>query len=277
MAIKAIVLDIDGTLLNSDKEISPRTKEVLIRAQKKGLKLVLASGRPTRGIMEYADILEMQKYNGLLVSYNGARVEDCETNEILFDEAISIADGKAVLQHLQQFDVIPMLDKDDYMYVNNVFNNEITWRGNKINIIEHEARGGNYKLCEKADLAAFLDYKINKILTAGDPQYLAANYKAIMEPFENKLNGMFTADFYFEFTAKGIDKAKALASALRPLNITKDDIIAFGDGENDISLVQYAGIGVAMENAVTRLKEQADKITLSNDHDGIAHMLETLI
>ena len=85
---------------------------------------------------------------------------------------------------------------------------------------------------------------------------------------------MFTAPFYFEITAKDIDKAKALETVLKPLNIKQDEIIAFGDGHNDISIIKYAGIGVAMENAVPDLKEIADEITLSNNQDGIA---ETLI
>lgn len=273
MNIKAIVLDIDGTLLNSNKEISPKTHAALIEAQEKGIKLILASGRPTSGMMKYADLLQMKKHHGLLVSYNGARVVDCQTNEILFDEALSVEEGKAVLEHLKQFEVIPMIDKDDYMYVNDVFNNKIVWRDHEINIIEYEARGGNYKLCEQADLAAFLDYRVNKILTAADPTYLSNHYKAIMEPFKTSLSCMFTADFFFEFTAKGIDKAKALESVLHPLGITRDEVIAFGDGHNDISMVQYAGIGVAMENAVEELKAIADEITLSFDEDGIAHML----
>ena len=95
-----------------------------------------------------------------------------------------------------------------------------------------------------------------------------------MEPFKDKLNCMFTAPFYFEFTAKNIDKAKALDTVLKPLNITADEVIAFGDGHNDISIVKYAGIGVAMENAVSDLKEIADEITLSNEQDGIAESLK---
>lgn len=277
MTIKAIILDIDGTLLNNEKGISPRTRDSLISAQEKGVKLILASGRPTTGMMKYAEMLEMKKHHGLLVSYNGARVVDCQTYKILFDEAMSVEDGKAVLEHLKKFDVIPMIDKDDYMYVNDVFNNELDLNGEKINIIEYESRGGNYKLCEKEDLADFLDYRINKILVAGDPTYLLENYKDIQAPFEDNLSCMFTAPVYFEFTAKGIDKAKALDSVLLPMGISSEETIAFGDGHNDISMVDYAGIGVAMENAVDDLKKIADRITLSNNEDGIAHVLEDLI
>lgn len=272
--IKAIVMDVDGTLTNEKKEIPEKTKKVLKKAQANGIRLILASGRPTTGLMKFGKELEMDKNNGLFVAFNGSKVINCENMEELFNEPMSVEEGKAVLEHMKKFNVKPMIDKGEYMYVNNVFDNKIHDKtGNEINIIEYESRGGNYKLCEKDDLAAFVDYKLNKILTAGEPDYLEAHYKEMMEPFKNKLSCMFTASFYFEFTAKGIDKAKALDTVLKDLNISSDEIIAFGDGQNDLSIIKYAGIGVAMGNAVDELKENADEITLSNEEDGIAHTL----
>lgn len=277
MTHRAIVMDIDGTLLNSKKQISDLTREALIAAQNKGVQLILASGRPTAAMTHYAEILEMNQNHGLLVSYNGSRVVDSETGETLYNQPISVKDGKAVLEHLKQFDVIVMIEKNDYMMVNDVFHNQISYLGKEMNIIEYEARGGQYKLCEIIDLSDFLDYEINKILIAGDPDYLQANYKEIMRPFDGKLNCMFTAPFYFEFTADGIDKAKALDAVFGPLGIDRDDVIAFGDGHNDMTMLQYCGTGIAMGNAVEDLKAIADEIGLSNDEDGIAKMLATFI
>lgn len=277
MTTQAIILDIDGTLLNDDKKISPETKKALITAQQNGVKLILASGRPTTGMHLYAEQLEMKKYHGLLVSYNGAKVVDCQTKEELFNQTLTIAEGKAVLEHMKQFEVKVMIDKDDYMYVNNVYDCYIPYKDEEINIIQYESRGGNFKLCEKEDLAAFLDYRINKILTAGDPDYMQKNYQAMMAPFKNTLNCVFTADFYFEFTAKNIDKAKALDTVLTPMGIHAENIIAFGDGHNDITMVKYAGTGIAMDNAVPELKAVANSITLSNNKDGIAHVLNNFI
>ncbi|MBC1939371.1 HAD family phosphatase [Listeria welshimeri] len=277
MTTQAIILDIDGTLLNDDKKISSETKKALITAQQNGVKLILASGRPTTGMHLYAEQLEMEKYHGLLVSYNGAKVVDCQTKEELFNQTLTIAEGKAVLEHMKQFEVKVMIDKDDYMYVNNVYDCYIPYKGEEINIIQYESRGGNFKLCEKEDLAAFLDYRINKILTAGDPDYMQKNYQAMMAPFKNTLNCVFTADFYFEFTAKNIDKAKALDTVLTPMGIHAENIIAFGDGHNDITMVKYAGTGIAMDNAVPELKAVANSITLSNNKDGIAHVLNNFI
>ena len=275
--IKVIIMDVDGTLTNKNKIITDKTKNALLKAQAAGAILILASGRPTSGLMDLAKELKMDENHGLLVSYNGSKVIDCETHKVLFNEAMRVEEGQAVLEHLKQFNVRPMIDKDDYMYVNDVFDNEIYYKGKPLNIIQYEARGGKYKLCEKEDLAAFANYPLNKILTAGDPEYLQAHYKEMMEPFKDTLSCMFTSDVYFEFTAKGIDKAKALDTVLIPMGYKKEEMIAFGDGHNDASMIKYAGIGVAMANAVEDLKQIADEVTLSYEEDGIAHTLSKYI
>lgn len=271
--IKVIILDVDGTLTNSEKVITKKTKDALMKAQEQGAILILASGRPTSGLRDFAKELKMDENHGLLVSFNGSKVVDCETNKVLFNETMTVEEGQAVLEHMKKFKVKPMIDKDDYMYVNDVYDCYIDNGGKPFNIIKYESRGGKFKLCEMDDLAAFADYPLNKILTAGDPEYLKEHYKEMMEPFKDTLSCMFTAPFYFEFTAKGIDKAKALDTVLIPIGYKREEMIAFGDGHNDASMVKYAGIGVAMENAVADLKAIADEVTLSNEEDGIAYTL----
>lgn len=275
--IKVIIMDVDGTLTNGKKVITEKTKDALIKAQKAGAILILASGRPTSGLIDFARKLKMEENHGLLVSFNGAKVVDCETNEVLFNETMTVEQGQAVLEHMKKFDVKPMIDKGDYMYVNDVFNNQIHHNDTLINIIQYESRGGKFRLCEKDDLAAFADYPLNKILIAGDPEYLQEHYKEMMEPFKDTLSCMFTAPFYFEFTAEGIDKAKALDTVLIPMGYKREEMIAFGDGHNDASMVKYAGVGVAMANAVDDLIAIADEVTFSNEEDGIAYTLSKYI
>lgn len=275
---KVIIMDVDGTLTNSQKQIGARTKEALIDAQRKGALLVLASGRPTSGLVDLGKELEMDQHHGLFVAFNGSKVLDCQTNEVLFNQTMSIEEGKAVLEHMKNFNrVRPMIDKGDYMYVTDVYDCYIEFNGQSFNVYQYESRGGKYKLCEVDDLAKFVDYPLNKILTTADPQYLKANFAKMREPFIGKLNCMFTGAFYYEFTALGVDKAKALDSVLIPMGYQKSDMIAFGDGQNDATMVEYAGLGVAMANAVPELKRVADYVTEDNDHEGIAVALERFL
>lgn len=274
MTIKAIVLDIDGTLLNSEKKISEKTKQSLIHAQKKGVKVILASGRPTSGMLSLAKELLMDVYEGFLVSYNGAVAMDCLTHQPIFSKVIPNDSAKKILNHLKQFQLIPMINDETYMYVNDVYNNQLQLPDGPFNIIEYESRGGQFLLCEVKDLAEFVDFPLYKILIAGDPEYLQQNHLAIKEPFLDQVTAAFSAPFYLEFTMKGIDKAKALNEIAAQLSITQNEILSFGDGQNDRSIIEYAGTGIAMGNAVDELKEIADDVTLSNDEDGIAVALE---
>lgn len=274
MSICVIIMDIDGTLFNSKRQLSPENRAALLKAQEAGAILVLASGRPTTGLVPIARNLEMDKHHGLLVSYNGSRVVDCETMEVLFDQAMTVEEGRAVLEHIKKFDrVRPIVDKGEYMVVKDVYDSDIDFNGGRFNVIQYESRGNSYKLYEVDDMVEFADFPINKILTFSDPEYLEAHYKEMMEPFKDSLSCMFTSPFYFEYTAKGIDKAKALETVLIPMGYKREEMIAFGDGHNDESMVRFAGIGVAMENAVQALKDVADDITLTNDEDGVAHSL----
>lgn len=273
MSIRVIALDIDGTLTNSKKEITPKTKAALKKAQEDGIRLVIASGRPDRGLKQYVEELELDKHHGLCVCFNGARVFDSQTGEVLFNETMQIEQAKNVLEHMKKFKVSPVLYKGDCMYVADQANATVTYKGNELDVVEYEANNCHYRICEVEDLAAIADWEPNKILTAGDPAYLKEYFEEMREPFQDTLNAMFTADFYYEFTPKGIDKAKALDTVLTAMGYQREEMIAFGDSENDESMIKYAGIGVAMANATDELKAVADEITLSNEEDGIAAAL----
>lgn len=273
MSIKVILMDVDGTLANSDKKVTQETREALLKAQDAGVLLVLASGRTDNGLKYYANELNMGEHHGLLICNNGATVLDYQTKEVLFSQALSIEEGKEVLEHLKKFDVCPVVAKGEYMYVNDVFNNTIEKDGKPWNVLEYESRSNNYKLCEIEDLTAWCDFEISKILTYGEPSYLQEHYEEMKVPFGERINSMFTAPFYYEFTATGVDKTKAIKKAIEISGFHADEMIAFGDAQNDKTMVEYAGIGVAMGNATDELKEVADYITDDLDHDGIAKAL----
>ena len=159
------------------------------------------------------------------------------------------------------------------MYVNDAYKGVLQLENGLKNIMEHEAHGNHYPLCEVFDLASFVDFPVEKILTLGQPEYLQQHWQEMAAPFQDRLASMFTAPFYYEYTAKGIDKAAAIRESLRKLGYTREEMIAFGDAQNDKTMIEYAGIGVAMGNATDELKAAADEITASNDEDGIAESL----
>ena len=272
--IKTILLDIDGTLTNDKKVITPKTKEALLAAQEKGVRLALASGRPDMGLYKWAKELEMDTHHGIFICYNGAKVVDCESGEELFSQSLSREEAKAVLTHLKQFDITPIIARGEYMHTTNVFGCMIDYKGAPFNVVEYESRGNHYILCEHKDLAEWVDFPVEKILTAASPEYLRANYEEMQKPFKDSLSCMFTGDFYFEYTAQGVNKAKAIEAAYTKLGITKEEMIAYGDAENDLPMLTYVGCGVAMGNAVDAVKAAADEVTLDNNSDGIAVSLE---
>jgi Cof subfamily protein (haloacid dehalogenase superfamily) len=273
MAIKAVFLDIDGTLTNQEKKITTATKLALLTAQDYGIKLVIASGRPSKGLFPYGDQLDMRLHQGLFVCYNGARVVDCSNGNVLVDVTMPKELTKAVLAHMKKFKVKPIITHGSHMVVEDVYDCMVKDGDREFNVIEYESRMNGYRLMEVEDLEEFTDFPVNKILTAGDSDYLQAHYKEMAAPFEGKLSMMFTANFYYEFMSLGINKGDALKEAMKKLNIRPEECIAFGDAENDISMLKYAGIGVAMGNATDAVKAIADEVTEDNDHDGIAKAL----
>lgn len=278
MAIKAIAMDIDGTLTNDDKVITPRTREALLAAQEKGVKLLLVSGRPSQGLCALAAELELEKHNGLLVSFGGAHVEDAQTGEVLFDKPLPEDELRKLIEHLKNFDVIAWLNEGRKLFLVDAFHCMISdGQGGTKNIVKYERDACDMRIVEIDDLMERAGNPQNKLLTAGDPEYLQAHWEEMREPFKDTLYSSFTAPWYYEFMAPGVDKAQALECALGKLGIDASEVAAFGDGQNDASMIAWAGMGVAMENAVDETKAVANMITASNNDDGIAVALEKLL
>lgn len=268
--IRLIVMDIDGTLVNSQRQLTPKTKEALIRLEEHGICLALASGRPYKGLIQLAKQLKMDEYNGILISSNGARAEILPSRTVRFEHAIPTELAKEVLEHLKQFDVYPMIEDGNYMLVNNVYQNEITCKGKTMNIIDYEAHSNGFLLKESHNLTQSVNFSPSKILSAGSDVYLQEHYQEMEAPFKDRLDCMFTAPFYFEYTAKDTNKGAAIES----LGYAKEQIVAIGDAQNDLPMFKKAEIKIAMGNAVDEVKSAADIVVDDNNHDGIGKWIE---
>lgn len=261
---KILVLDIDGTLTKNDKTISQRTLDTLIRAQEAGLKLVLASGRPTYGIVPLADQLQMDKHGGFILSYNGGEIRNWETKELLYENVLP-DDVKPYLYQCA---------KDNGFVILSYCNEDIVTEDPDDKYVAYEAFL-NKMPCRK--VPNFLDevtYKLPKCLIVGDPEPLHELELKMAEHLKGKMNVFRSEAFFMELVPNGIDKAKCLAVLLNKIGLKREEMIACGDGFNDQSMIEYAGLGVAMANAKDPVKEAADYITLSNEEDGVAAVVD---
>lgn len=264
MGYKMIVLDIDGTLTNDEKNITPRTLDTLKKAQKAGILLVLASGRPAAGLEKLSLELEMDRHHGILLSYNGGKVLDAQDGRIFYEKSIPLERAVTILKHLEQFPVTPMTYRENHLYVPDR-------KGYKV---DYESSANGIEVIETGLLSEFLDFSPVKILMAAPNEVLLDRMEEITAPFAEEFSFVMSAPFYLECNRKGINKAASLERVCHSIGISREEIISFGDAQNDITMVEYAGLGVAMGNACEELKAVADEIALSNNEDGIAAVLE---
>lgn len=263
MNYRLIALDLDGTLNNDHKKITQKTKEALIAVQKQGVIVVLASGRPTPGLRRESDELELEKYHGLLLSYNGGRIVDASTEEVIYERSLPKDTAVKLLKHLETFPVTPIVEDGKYYYT----------ADRKGFMIEFESRLNQMDIKIVNNIADELNFNPVKIMIAAPNEHLIPVSDKIMEPFAYELSFVQSTPFYLEATMKGVDKASSLQTICDYLSISPSQVMAFGDAQNDISMLHFAGLGVAMGNAIDEVKLAADEVTLSNNEDGIAHML----
>ena len=264
---KVLVLDIDGTLTNSKKEITENTKRGIIETLKRGHKVILASGRPTPGMKRYADELELEKYGGYLLSFNGGRIINCRTGEIVYQKTLPNS-------------VIPGLYR--YARANDV--GIVTYLADNIILgtrmdqyIEIESCINGMPVKKVDNFPEFVDFDVNKCLMTAPPE-IAENYEKELQGMYGDILSIYRSEpFFIEIMPKNVDKATSLDRMLNSVGLTRDNAICCGDGFNDMTMIQYAGVGVAMANAQDKVKEAADFITKSNDEDGIVTVIDKYI
>ena len=267
MRYQLIAMDLDGTLSNDQKIITQKTKDALMAAQRAGIRLALASARPSPGLFRERDVLSMGDYQGILMSYNGGRIVEAATGKVLFETCMEIAETKQVLRQLETLPVTPILDDGVQFYVKDR-------NGFKV---DYECANNNMTCTEVENLADFLDFASRNILMAVIPARIGETRKPLAALRPRSLTVVQTAAFYLEVIPRTINKGQGIRNICRVLGIRPEEVIAFGDAENDIPMLRTAGMGVAMGNAAEAVKQAADMVTLSNNEDGIAAALEKLL
>ncbi len=264
---KVLVLDIDGTLTNSRKEISPATKRGILETLKRGHKVILASGRPTPGMRRYEKELELEKYGGYLLSFNGGRIVECRSGEIVYQRTLPA-------------NVIPGL----YAFAKRNGCGLITYFGDKIisafepdEYVQLESRINGMEVKVVDDFKEYVDFDINKCLLTAPAERAEIYEKELAAKYGYMLSIYRSEPFFIEIMPQNVDKATSLDRMLETVGLTRENAICCGDGFNDISMIKYAGLGVAMGNAQPAVKDVADYITGTNDEDGLVQVMEEFI
>lgn len=265
MNYKLLVLDVDGTLLNNNKEITPHTKSALLKVQQMGVHIVLASGRPTHGVLPIAKALELDHYNGFILSYNGGQIINAQTGELLFEKRINP-------------EMIPYLDrkaKKNNFAIFTYHKDTIITDTPDNNHVREEALLNNMQIIGVDSFAEAVDFSPCKCMLVSDDEDALAGLES---HWIKKLGGVldvFRSEPYFlEVVPPFIDKGNTLGVLMEKLKIDSDQVIAIGDGVCDFTMIQLAGLGIAMGNALDSVQACADFVTGTNEQDGVATAIE---
>ena len=265
---KLIAVDLDGTLVRSDQSISPRTIDTLVQVQQSGVKMAVASGRPTFGTAHVADALRLADFGGYVMSYNGGEIYDWGTKTRLHAQTLDE-------------DIIPYIyiyAREHGMPIMTYIGKEVVSEVENNEYINYSVMRNRMTLRKVEDFVATAQgVGIVKCIIVGDPTLLPALEIEMQETLKGKAGVFRSEPFFLEIVPVGIDKAKGLSILLNKIGMQPSELIAFGDGYNDIPMLQFAGLGVAMGNAAEEIQKAADMVAQSNDDDGIAVLLEKLI
>lgn len=267
MNYQMIVLDLDGTLTNRNKEVTERTREALMEAQRRGKRVVLASGRPTYGVLPLAELLRLDQYGGYILSFNGGFIMDCTTKEVVFEKFLPKEVNRQVIELAVREQVDLLTYQDQYLITNHP----------ESPYVQLESKVSHLKIRKPKKLADFVNFAVPKFLMAEDGRYLALVEGRVKAALGKQFSIYRSDPFFLEILPRGIDKAQCLGYLLEHTGMRREQMIACGDGYNDQSMIRFAGLGVAMANAVLPVRKAADYVTLSNDEDGVAHVVEKFL
>lgn len=258
-----IALDMDGTLLNHAKEISAVNAAAIKDARKAGKKVIIATGRPLVGIKKYLDHLGMTTDEDYVVAFNGALVQSVKSGQILSQTTLTLNDYSRLYELSQKLGVhIHALTE----------NSVLTPQYNPYSQVECEINGIPY--FEGPVSAVSPETTIVKVMFIDDPKKLDALMPQLPEDILSDYTIVRSADIFLEFLHKSVNKGTGVKAVADAIGIKQSQVICVGDAGNDIDMIHYAGLGVAMGNAYDSVKAIADHITLTNEEDGVAAVIQ---
>ena len=265
MNYKMLVVDMDDTLLTDNHEISSENKEMLLRAQQMGVYVVLASGRPTSAMIEFAKELQCDVNNSFMISFNGSVITDLKEDKILFEHSLT----KEQIYSLYDFS-----QQNNTHIITYIDGQIISERHSEYIDIEKNITG--LKLNIVSSFKDTVTTSAVKCILLEEPEYLKG-VESVLKAAMPDLSICMSKPFFLEAAPNGIDKGASIKILAEKLNIDQSEIIAIGNAGNDLTMVQYAGLGVWVDNVDPELRHFADVIVASNNNHGVAEVVRRFI
>lgn len=260
--IQLIATDLDGTLLNSNHQISEYNKNVIKKADEMGIKIILATGRPTSAALKFLYDLDIDTE---LISFNGAMITDRNLN-IIYQENLNSDIGINLINIAKKYNVYHQGFLADRWNIG-FFDDKWT------NFYSSIANINNYTI----GFSNINDYSFSKFMFIGENNILKDIALELKETFKDSIYYTFSRPVYLEVHSPKVSKAAALKYLADKYNINKNNIIAFGDNDNDLEMLEFAGISAAVENAEDIIKSKSKYIIKSNEDDGVGIFLNDIL
>ena len=264
---KLIALDMDGTLLNSGKKLTERVISSIAQAKEKGVHVVLASGRPTEGMMPTVKALGLVSDNDYMLSYNASLILNVGTKEVISSAILKGSDVKALYKIAQQLNV--------NIHAFSVDKGLITPKESEYTQVEATLNGIDFSIFDFNKLDD--NEAILKVMMIDEESHLTQVIERLPPELKDTYSCARSTPFFYEFMNPKSHKGYGIAALAKHLNLSADQIICVGDGGNDKEMIEFAGLGVAMGNAVDDVKAIAQYVSASNDQDGVAQVIEEFI
>jgi len=264
MPIQLIASDLDETLLNKRAELTPRTISALRRAMDAGVRVVLASGRMVKAMAAYAGAIGV---NAPVIAFNGALIYDLKANKALEAREIAPEDARQVARAAEALGVhVQAFTREDYYFE----------RENTLSELYARGIGGIKGVPVGAPLSEWIDSPLCKLLMIAEPPVASELARTLPPRFSGRVEFALSRPNYLECTAAGVTKGAALEALSKRLGVRREDVAAFGDNENDLSMLRWAGHGYAVENAPPHVRAEALPAPAS-DLDGVAQVIERFL
>lgn len=265
--IKLVTIDLDGTLFDNQKRISEANKNAIKKAKELGVRVVIATGRPFNGVLPVLKELDLLDETDYCIIYNGAKVFNVKTKELIFSSSITGSDVKALYNEA--------LRLNTYLQAFSIDETLITKEHNPYTDVEASI---NHIKDELYDFTTIKDEDLFiKFMMVNNEEELNRVIKEVSPEFKKNYSMVRSSPIFLEFLNKNTNKGNALIALANHLNIPLEDTMAIGDQDNDVSMIKASGFGVCMANGAAEARCAADFITLDNESSGVAYAFEKFI